>query len=59
MAPGPSQLKIKTSALQRLVKEEQSYHKELEQQNQSLAKAEASTPDEDDTNHAYMIEQQV
>jgi tubulin-specific chaperone A len=36
--PAPSPLAIATSVLNRLVKEEVSYHKELEQQNAKIAK---------------------
>jgi tubulin-specific chaperone A len=39
--PAPSPLAIATSVLNRLVKEEVSYHKELEQQNAKIAKLEA------------------
>jgi len=39
--PAPSPLAIATSALQRLVKEEASYHKELRQQQARIVKLEA------------------
>lgn len=52
----PSQLSIATSSLQRLVKEESSYHKELEQQEARLQKLESESGDE---NAEYMIKQEV
>ncbi|KAI9712421.1 MAG: hypothetical protein M1820_001634 [Bogoriella megaspora] len=42
MAP-PSQLSIATQSVQRLVKEEASYHKELEQQQERIKRAENGT----------------
>ncbi|KAF2640147.1 putative tubulin-specific chaperone Rbl2 [Massarina eburnea CBS 473.64] len=54
MAP-PSKLGVSTSALQRLVKEEASYHKELEQQQSRITKLEAA-PDEE--NAEYMLKQE-
>jgi hypothetical protein len=42
MAP-PSQLQIATSSLQRLVKEEASYHKEMQQQQARIEKLEAKS----------------
>lgn len=39
--PPPSQLSIATSSLNRLVKEENSYHREHEQQQSRIAKLEA------------------
>ena len=51
-----SHLSIATSSLQRLVKEESSYHKELEQQEARLKKLE-SEPDEE--NGEYMVKQEV
>ncbi|TKX21648.1 tubulin-specific chaperone A [Elsinoe australis] len=44
--PPPSQLAIATSAVNRLIKEESSYHKELEQQKARIAKLEANNGDE-------------
>lgn len=38
--PPPSQLSIATSSLQRLVREEASYHRELEMQRKSIARLE-------------------
>jgi len=55
MAP-PSQLAIATSALNRLVKEEASYHKELEKQEASIAKLEQGGGDE---NAEYTLRQEV
>ncbi|KAF2230928.1 tubulin binding cofactor A [Viridothelium virens] len=54
MAP-PSQLSIATSAVQRLVHEEASYHKELEQQKKRIEKAEQNT---DDENAEYQLKQE-
>ncbi|KAL9064760.1 MAG: hypothetical protein Q9157_007721 [Trypethelium eluteriae] len=54
MAP-PSQLSIATSAVQRLVNEEASYHKELEQQKKRIEKAEQNT---DDENAEYQLKQE-
>lgn len=55
MAP-PSKLGVATSAVLRLVKEEASYHKELEQQEARIKKLE-STPDEE--NAEYQLKQEV
>jgi tubulin-specific chaperone A len=52
----PSQLTIATSSLQRLVKEEASYHKELEQQQARLQKLQSDTSDE---NAEYLVKQEV
>ncbi|KAH0288033.1 hypothetical protein KCU62_g5440, partial [Aureobasidium sp. EXF-3399] len=46
MAP-PSQLAIATSAVNRLVKEEASYHKELEQQQARIEKLKQASSDEE------------
>lgn len=54
--PPPSQLSIASSALQRLVKEEASYHKELEQQEARIAKLEKETGDE---NAEFTLKQEV
>ena len=51
--PAPSQLTIATSAVNRLVKEEGTYHKELEQQKVRIAKLESNNGDE------YEIRQEV
>jgi hypothetical protein len=56
--PAPSQLAIATSVLNRLVKEEKSYHKELEQQNVKIAKLEAGE-DADNENAEFILRQQV
>jgi hypothetical protein len=55
MAP-PSKLAIATGVVQRLVKEEASYHKEMEQQEARIKKAEAN-PDEE--NAEYTLRQEV
>ena len=54
--PPPSQLAIATSALNRLVKEEASYHKELEKQEASIAKLEQGGGDE---NAEFTLKQEV
>ncbi|KAL4807385.1 tubulin binding cofactor A [Aspergillus unguis] len=56
MAPR-SQLEITTSALQRLVKEEASYRRELDQQKERIQKLEAQDPSEDE-NRDYMLKQE-
>ncbi|KAJ5621298.1 hypothetical protein N7528_006081 [Penicillium herquei] len=56
MAPR-SQLEIHTSSVTRLVKEEASYHRELEQQTQRIKKLEAGGGD-DDENREYLIKQE-
>lgn len=56
--PAPSQLSIATSSLTRLVKEESSYHKELEQQQARIAKLEAGEG-KDDENAEYTLKQEV
>ncbi|KAK6345339.1 hypothetical protein TWF718_007257 [Orbilia javanica] len=50
--PPPSPLKIKTSSVTRLIKEEQSYHKELVSQKARLQRMEENNEDE------YEIKQQ-
>ncbi|KAG0650727.1 hypothetical protein D0Z07_2313 [Hyphodiscus hymeniophilus] len=55
MAP-PSQLAIATSSLQRLVKEEASYYKELQQQEARLEKSQTSK--DEDENAEYQIKQE-
>lgn len=55
MAP-PSKLTISTSSLQRLVKEEASYHKELAQQQARITKLEQPSEDE---NTEYQLKQEV
>ncbi|KAF2244869.1 tubulin binding cofactor A [Trematosphaeria pertusa] len=54
MAP-PSKLGVATSALMRLVKEEASYHKEMEQQEARIKKLESNTEDE---NAEYQLKQE-
>ncbi|CAA9957101.1 tubulin-specific chaperone rbl2 [Pyrenophora teres f. maculata] len=54
MAP-PSKLKIATGVVTRLVKEEKSYHKEIEQQEARIKKAETSEGDE---NAEYTLKQE-
>ncbi|KAK4958713.1 tubulin folding cofactor A [Elasticomyces elasticus] len=54
MAP-PSQLSIATSSVNRLVKEEASYHKELEQQHARIAKLDEGRGDE---NAEYQLRQE-
>lgn len=56
--PAPSQLAIATSSLNRLVKEEASYHKESQHQQERIAKLEASNK-EDDENAEYTLGQEV
>lgn len=53
-----SQLEITTSSVLRLVKEEASYHNELEQQEQRLSKLEKGE-DGDDENKEYLLKQEV
>lgn len=57
MAP-PSQLSIATGSLTRLVKEEASYHRELEEQNARIAKLEQGG-DSSDENAEYTLRQEV
>lgn len=54
----PSQLQIATSSLQRLVKEEASYHKELESQKKRIAELETQKNDEDE-NREFKLKQEV
>ncbi|KAF3041187.1 hypothetical protein E8E11_002323 [Didymella keratinophila] len=54
MAP-PSKLAVATGSVTRLVKEEASYHKELEQQEERIKKLEAS---EGDHNKEYTLRQE-
>ncbi|KAL1861107.1 hypothetical protein Plec18167_002809 [Paecilomyces lecythidis] len=57
MAP-PSPLSIATSSLQRLVKEEASYHRELQQQEQRVQRLEAETRPDEDGNREYALNQE-
>ena len=54
--PAPSRLAIATSAVNRLVKEEASYHKEIENQKGRIAKLEQGGGDE---NAEYELKQEV
>ena len=54
----PSQVQIATSALQRLIKEEESYYKELEQQKARIAKLEKGEGD-DPENADFQLRQEV
>jgi tubulin-specific chaperone A len=56
MAP-PSPLAIATGSVQRLVKEETSYHKELKNQEARLEKLVSST--EENENKEYLLKQEV
>ena len=56
MAP-PSQLAIAASSVQRLVKEEASYYKELQQQEARLEKTRSSK--DEDENAEYQLKQEV
>ncbi|OQE19612.1 hypothetical protein PENFLA_c018G04820 [Penicillium flavigenum] len=56
MAPR-TQLEITTSSVIRLVKEEASYHNELQQQAERIKKLEADTTD-DDENREYTLKQE-
>ena len=56
--PAPSPLVIATSVLNRYVKEEKSYHQELEQQSARIAKLEAGE-DADNENADFILRQQV
>jgi tubulin-specific chaperone A len=55
--PPPSPLAIATSVVQRLVKEETSYHKELKSQEARLEKLVSST--DADENKEYQLKQEV
>ena len=60
--PPPSQLAIATSSLQRLTKEEASYHKELQMQQRridQLEKEQTEETDEDRGNHEFQLKQEV
>lgn len=54
----PSQLKIATSSLQRLIKEEASYHKEQANQEKRIANLEKDAADEDG-NREFKLKQEV
>ncbi len=53
----PTQVQIATSVLQRLMKEEASYHKELEQQKARIVKLEKGET-EDSENLEYQLKQE-
>ncbi|EAU29851.1 conserved hypothetical protein [Aspergillus terreus NIH2624] len=55
MAPR-SPLEIATASVQRLVKEEASYHRELQQQTERIKRLESETGD--DENREYMLKQE-
>lgn len=55
--PAPSRLQIATSSLERLLKEESSYHKELEQGKARVQRLESEKSTDD--NAEYMIRQEV
>ena len=60
--PAPSQLAIATSSLQRLTKEEASYHKELQMQQRRIDRLEneqTEETDEDLGNHEFQLKQEV
>ncbi|OKL61417.1 hypothetical protein UA08_03681 [Talaromyces atroroseus] len=57
--PPASPLAIATSSVQRLVKEEASYHRELEQQTKRLQKLESETPaDDNEGNREFLLKQE-
>lgn len=68
--PPPSQLSIATSSLQRLVREEASYHRELEMQRKSIARLEErkeaenkngneDEEEEEEGNREFLLRQEV
>lgn len=60
--PAPSPLAIATQSVQRLVKEESYYRKELAQQSERVKKLEAelqASPDSADGNATFMLKQEV
>lgn len=54
--PPPTKLRIATGVVVRLVKEEATYHKEIEQQEERIRKAETS---QGDYNAEYTLKQEV
>lgn len=62
MAP-PTPLSIATSSVKRLVKEEASYHREVEEQTKRIQRLEAEAKEaggeDDDGNREYMLKQEV
>jgi tubulin-specific chaperone A len=60
--PAPSPLAIATQSVQRLVKEDSYYRKELAQQSERVTKIEAdlkAAPESADGNAAFMLKQEV
>lgn len=57
MAPR-SQLEVTTASVLRLVKEEASYHRELQEQTERIQKLEAQKDGEDE-NQEYLLKQEV
>lgn len=58
--PPASPLAIATSSVKRLVKEEASYHRELEQQTKRLQQLESEDANNDDEgNRPYLLKQEV
>ncbi|KAL1999841.1 hypothetical protein VTN02DRAFT_3900 [Thermoascus thermophilus] len=61
MAP-PTPLSIATSSVKRLVKEEASYHREMEEQTKRIQRLEAEAKEaggeDDDGNREYMLQQE-
>lgn len=57
--PPTAPLAIATSSVQRLVKEEASYHRELEEQKKRVAKLESETGADDDGNREFLLKQEV
>jgi tubulin-specific chaperone A len=55
--PAPSKIAIATSVLNRLIKEETSYHKEAESQQKRITKLE--TDPSDDENAEFTLRQEV
>ncbi|RDA82336.1 hypothetical protein CP532_4510 [Ophiocordyceps camponoti-leonardi (nom. inval.)] len=57
--PAPSPLAISTSSVQRLLKEEASYHEELaEQQSRAESLAKKTTGEDEDGNAEFLLKQQ-
>jgi tubulin-specific chaperone A len=59
--PAPSPLAIATGSVQRLLKEEASYHKELAEQEKQIQASEEKIKDQadEDGNASFMLKQQV
>jgi tubulin-specific chaperone A len=57
--PPTAPLAIATSSVRRLVKEEASYHRELEEQAKRVAKLESEAGADDDGNHEFLLKQEV